>query len=83
MIERKSRLRGGCESLKRAGVPVDGCCSSCHEDVDYGYDLIEMDLPNGDYIWICCRVAESLDERSIQSREILIALDALDAVEDA
>lgn len=44
-----------------------GCCSSCHEDDGYGsgYPLIELsgeETGRGDGAWVCCSVANDLEE---------------------
>lgn len=49
-----------CPALKRAGFVLT-CCSSCHEDADYGYDLCEITLPDGSCLAVCCWVAAELN----------------------
>jgi hypothetical protein len=51
-----------CEQFNPSGF---GCCSSCHEDVDYDYPLSEHDHPRNKYIVaeVCCGVLNNeLDE---------------------
>lgn len=67
------RYRGGCSALKDAGFDIGSCCSSCHEDVLYGYELCEIDLPNGDWLHVCCRVAGEMEETD--EAQMLAALD--------
>lgn len=71
------RLRGGCRDLKAAGFTL-ACCSSCHEDVDYGYGLLELALPSGEYLAVCCWVTSELGD--IDGTQVLAALDAADQV---
>lgn len=47
-----------CQSL---GYAEQHCCTSCHEDVAYGYDLLEVELPDGRTALVCCRVALALE----------------------
>ena len=49
LIERKARRRGG-------------CCQSCHEDVAYGFDLLEADLGKGRVAFVCCEVLSGLKD---------------------
>jgi hypothetical protein len=58
--ERSHRYVGDCDTVREAHLPVGSCCSSCHEDVADGYELVAVYLPNGDYLSVCCRVAEKL-----------------------
>jgi len=39
-----------------------GCCYSCHEDVDYGYDLCELYFTKKRMSFVCCRVANAWDK---------------------
>lgn len=71
-----SKRRGGCGTLDRAGLAF-AHCSSCHEDVDYGYDLVEVGLPNGDYLTVCCWVSSELGDADLAA--VVAALDAEDS----
>ncbi len=45
-----------CDQLEELGMwSTVCCCSSCHEDVEYGYPLCEHTLPDGREISVCCR----------------------------
>lgn len=58
----------GCESLKRLiGAEDISCCSSCHEDWEFGYDdPIEVDFDGKTY-FVCCAVAWELDQWEIRN----------------
>lgn len=36
------------------------CCDSCHDDVDYGYPLADVEFRGQEYV-VCCRISELLD----------------------
>ena len=37
------------------------CCISCHEDVEYGFELIEVEMAGFLFI-VCCAQARNLDK---------------------
>ena len=41
------------------------CCSSCHEDEDYGYPLADPDLPDGRHAEICCSMLTYLHDHPL------------------
>lgn len=48
--------------LKKNGINVY-CCSSCHEDEEYGYDyLIEMYFTKNRIVNVCCNVSNAFDK---------------------
>ncbi len=53
--------RGFCSTLEEAGLDIGPCCESCHEDhTGFGYDLLDVDLPGGGWVSVCCRVYEDI-----------------------
>lgn len=53
---------GGCEELAKAlGWRTESdCCSSCHEDAEFGYhDLLEVEYDGKLYL-VCCRMSEAV-----------------------
>jgi hypothetical protein len=52
------------DSWSCADFPDTGCCTSCHEDVEYGYDLT-----GGKYGEVCCYVKREMDKRGLSLDE--------------
>lgn len=48
-----------------------GCCSSCHEDTSYGFDLCELDFTKKRCAFVCCRVANAWDKLLEQQPQYL------------
>lgn len=45
----------------------EGCCSSCHEDEEeYGYDMCEFELPSGETVHVCCRIANEYRKKCVK-----------------
>lgn len=42
-----------------------GCCCSCHEDHDMGYDLIEFEMKDGTLVEVCCDVYRAVKHLDI------------------
>lgn len=71
------RCRGDCSTMSDLGIWGGYCCSSCHEDAWEGYsDLLELPLPNGDWLMVCCFVWE---DNTINPDEVLRLLDEKEA----
>jgi len=70
-IGRDGLVRVGCSDLVKAGFvePKDygGCCGSCHDDADYGYDLCTFDYDNERGIEgrLCCSLALYLEKHPL------------------
>lgn len=55
-------FRGSCQDLREAGLDIGSCCESCHVDMDYGCDLIQLMTGDAtDYVDVCCRVADDVE----------------------
>jgi hypothetical protein len=39
----------------------DHCCMTCHEDEEYGYDMLWVDLPDKTDAYVCCVVAREVN----------------------
>lgn len=51
------------KSSHGANFLTDECCLSCHEDnSEYGFDLLEFELPNYIIISVCCRVSKKISD---------------------
>ena len=40
----------------------NGCCVSCHEDEEDGYELSDLDLGKGRYSFVCCIIKIAFKE---------------------
>ncbi len=50
------------EARKRLGLAFESCCTSCHEDVYmFGFDLCEVDMPDGSIAKTCCDTQRQID----------------------
>jgi len=50
-----------CYTLEEQGLwDRSGCCISCHEDHNIGYDLLEAVLPDGREAELCCNAYREL-----------------------
>lgn len=59
-----------------AGLKQDGCCFSCHEDVqDYGFDYSEIPIPDGSIARVCCDAARQLSLKLYGSEDAYISVD--------
>ena len=61
IVERTKDTTGNflaCYHIADAGLwSMSECCDSCHEDdVEYGYDLCSVFLPDGRVLYCCCRL---------------------------
>lgn len=45
----------GCRVV--SGFDTVNCCTSCHEDVEYGYCMCWVEIDGKDYE-VCCRASE-------------------------
>jgi hypothetical protein len=71
-----------CADLALAGdaLHVISCCDSCHDDVDYGYELFERAIDGRDEVaLICCAAARALDGMTDAEAFLARALDAKSA----
>ena len=53
----------------------EGCCNSCHEDEDEGYDTM-MDMEHGGHEYhICCGASRSLERKVEEEQYTSIVVD--------
>ena len=60
-----------CNDFILAGLPND-CCTSCHEDVEYGYEMLYLE-PGGrsnTEAYICCGMSRIIEESNIPLRSL-------------
>jgi predicted amidophosphoribosyltransferase len=47
-----------------------GCCTSCHEDVDLGFDICSVEV-NGEDLEVCCYVVHALEAKQKREARVL------------
>jgi hypothetical protein len=59
-------LYGICDALERLGGV--GCCSSCYGDIEYGYELLDMECPEGRCVGQACCLHAGLEPQDESAR---------------
>jgi len=58
-----NKYLGSCLAAVERFNITSGCCYSCHDDDDLGYDaMLEEEVEDG-YYKICCEVSRAIDEK--------------------
>lgn len=73
----KHRL--SCGDFINSGLPNDGCCDSCHEDDEWGYEMCYL-KPEGRTrtdAYVCCAISCAVNDIDMPLRKVFaIALQA-------
>lgn len=71
---KKHRL--GCSDFINSGLPNDGCCDSCHDDLEeYGTEMCILEPEGRSNIdaHVCCAIVRAIDDTDATLREVFAA----------